>query len=188
MRLFTAIDLHPDVLLPLERLMSALRPEALVKWNPLDNLHITVKFIGSWPESRIDELDEALASLRPREPFEVEVRELGWFPNERSPRVLWAGVQGGDPLLELARETDEHLATMGIPKESRSFTPHLTLARIKNPVPLGRLRQRVEEARRISFGTFPVKQFTLLRSDPGSNASIYRQLRAYRFESALAAP
>ena len=47
------------------------------------------------------------SSLLPREPFEVEVKELGWFPNERSPRVLWAGVHGGDPLIQLARETDE---------------------------------------------------------------------------------
>jgi RNA 2',3'-cyclic 3'-phosphodiesterase len=187
MRLFTAIDLHPDVLLRLERLLSALRPEALIKWNPLDNLHITIKFIGSWPESRVPELNDALASLLPREPFEVEVKEMGWFPNERSPRVLWAGVRGGQPLLDLARETDDLLAKLGIAKESRSFTPHLTLARIKNPVPLDRLRQRVAEAKAVSFGSFSVTQFALFRSDPGSNASIYRPLRAYRFESALAA-
>ena len=60
MRLFTAIDPSADVLLRLERLMSALRPEALIKWSPLDNLHVTIKFIGQWPESRLEELDDAL--------------------------------------------------------------------------------------------------------------------------------
>lgn len=187
MRLFTAIDLPADVLLRLERLVSALRPEALIKWSPLDNLHITTKFIGQWPESRLQELDDALTSLVPREPFEAEVKELGWFPNERSPYVLWAGVQGGNSLLTLARETEERLAGLGIRKDDRGFAPHLTLARIKNPVPLARLRQRVQEARPASLGKFPVTQFALFRSDPGSNSSIYRKVRAYGFESTLTA-
>ena len=187
MRLFTAIDPSAEVLLRLERLMTAIRTEALIKWSPLDNLHITIKFIGQWPESRLPELDDALRSLLPRKPFHVEVKELGWFPNERSPRILWTGVQGGDPLLKLARETDECLAALGIPREDRSFAPHLTLGRIKNPAPLGRLRQKVQEVKLASLGSFPVAQFALFRSDPGSNSSIYRKLRVYGFESALAA-
>ena len=65
MRLFTALDLPPDVLLRLERLLAALRPEASIKWSPLDNLHITTKFIGEWPEKRVDELDAALAEAAP---------------------------------------------------------------------------------------------------------------------------
>ncbi len=187
MRLFTAIDLHPDVLLRLERLLSAWRPEALIKWTPLDNLHVTIKFIGQWSEGRLDELDAALTSLVPREPFQVEVKDLGWFPNERSPHVLWAGVQGGDPLRRLALETEERLAILGIAKEDREFRPHLTLARIKKPVPLGRLRQKMQEVKPTFFGKFPAAEFALYRSDPGSNASTYRKLRAYRFESAAAA-
>lgn len=187
MRLFTAIDPSAEVLLRLERLMSILRPEALIKWSPVDNLHVTIKFIGEWPESRLEELNEALTSLLPREPFEAEVKELGWFPNERSPRILWAGVHGGDALLDLARDTDECLAKLGIPEEDRPFSPHLTLARMKNPVPLGRLQQRIQEVQSTSIGKFPVAQFFLFRSDHGSNASIYRKVREYGFRSALAA-
>jgi 2'-5' RNA ligase len=187
MRLFTAIDLPPDVLQRLERLLSALRPEALIKWSPLDNLHVTTKFIGEWPEARVDELHEALLSLLPRDPFEVEVKGLGWFPTERSPRVLWAGVQGGEPLARLARDTDERLMALEIEREDRDFSPHLTLARIKNPVPLSRLRAKVKEMQPAAMGRFPVSQFALFRSDPGSNSSIYRKLREYKFEAALAA-
>ncbi len=187
MRLFTAIDLDQEVLLRLERLLSALRPEALIKWSPLDNLHITIKFIGNWPESRLDELSEALALLPRRTPFEVELKGLGWFPNERQPRILWAGVEGGDPLSKLARDTDEQLEPLGIQKEDRAFSPHLTLARIKSPVPLDMIRQKVQQARPTSFGKFRVAELALYRSDPGSNASIYRKLRGYKFESAAAA-
>jgi 2'-5' RNA ligase len=188
MRLFTAIDLPPETRLRLERLLSALRPEALIKWSPLDNLHITTKFIGEWPESRLEELHQALAGLTPREPFEIAVRELGWFPNERSPRVLWAGVHAGDSLQELAKETETRLKPLGIQAEERPLAPHLTLARIKGPVPLARLRQRVANLNPADFGSFPVRHFSLFRSDPGSNASIYRKLRDYQFEVALAAP
>src|ERR1700761_1570775 len=145
MRLFTAIELPQEILLRLERLLSVLRPEALIKWSPLDNLHVTTKFIGEWPEPRLEELNECLTTLPPRGPFEVELRTLGWFPNERSPRVLWAGVHAGDALQHLARDTEQAVARVGVAKENRPFSAHLTLARIKNPVPLARLRDKVEE-------------------------------------------
>ena len=187
MRLFTAIDLPADVLLRLERLLAALRSEALIKWSPLDNLHVTTKFIGEWPEKRLDELHAALAGVGPRETFSIELKDLGWFPNERSPRVLWAGVNGGRPLQELARATEERLTQLGIPRDERPFSPHLTLARIKNPVPLGRLKQRVRDMQPAALGTFQVSEFALYRSEPGSNASIYHKLREFRLASAMAA-
>jgi 2'-5' RNA ligase len=187
MRLFTAIDLPAEMLLRLERLLSALRPEALIKWSPLDNLHITTKFIGEWPEQRLEELHGALMGLIPREEFEIEVRDLGWFPNERSPRVLWAGVQAGTALKQLMAETEERLLALGVAKEDKTANPHLTLARIKNPAPLRNLRNKVEELQPAELGTFPARHFCLFRSDPGSNASIYRKLREYRFEAAMAA-
>jgi len=187
MRLFTAIDLPEETVLRLERLLSALRPEALIKWSPLDNLHITIKFIGEWPESRLDELHETLAGLGPRESVEIDFHDLGWFPNERSPRVLWAGVHAGEGLRNLAHDTDEALGKLGVSREIRDFSPHLTLARMKNPVPLRRLREKVAELQPAALGSFSARHFSLFRSDPGSNASIYRKLRDYRFESALAA-
>jgi RNA 2',3'-cyclic 3'-phosphodiesterase len=187
MRIFTAIDLPSDVLLRLERLLSALRPEAQINWSPLDNLHITTKFIGQWPGERLPELTNALSSLSPCRPFRVELKNLGWFPNGRSPRVLWAGVHGGEALANLARRTEEKLQELGIPKENREFSPHLTLARIKGPVSLSRLRQKVEEMESAELGEFLVSSFALFRSDPGSNSSIYRKLHEFHFQAAMVA-
>jgi RNA 2',3'-cyclic 3'-phosphodiesterase len=182
MRLFTAIDLPSEILLRLERLLSALRSEALINWSPLDNLHITTKFIGSWPDERLEELNAALASLPPRGPFEIELKNLGWFPNPRRPRTFWIGVHG-EALHQLARDTEELLVPLGIARETREFSPHLTLARIKTPVPLQRLMATVDEMQPAALGHFSPASFALYRSDPGSNASIYRKLREYRFES-----
>jgi RNA 2',3'-cyclic 3'-phosphodiesterase len=186
MRLFTAIDLPDEIVLRLERLTCALRSEALINWTPLDNLHITTKFIGSWPDSRLEELHAALSSLAPRQPFDIELKNLGWFPNARAPRTFWIGVHG-EALQRLARDTEERLEPLGIPKESREFSPHLTLARVKTPVPLRKLHAKVDEMQPASLGHFRASRFALYRSDPGSNASIYRKLRAYHFESAAAA-
>src|SRR5450432_3060778 len=131
MRLFTGIDLREDVRERLERLLMHLRPCAHLKWSPVYNLHITLKFIGDWPEEKLPQLEAALRSIPPRPAFPVAVRGLGWFPNPRSPRVFWAAVEGGDELQKLAHETDEALSPLGIPKETRAFTAHLSLARIK---------------------------------------------------------
>jgi 2'-5' RNA ligase len=187
MRLFTAIHLPSEILLRLERLISALRPEALVKWSPLDNLHVTTKFIGEWPEARVSELHQALGKVRRRQPFEVELKGMGWFPNERSPRVLWLGVEGGKDLAGLAADTEDALAALGVPKEQRPFSPHLTLARIKNPVPLNNLRKKVEQMQPAVMGSLIVSNFCLFRSRPGTNASIYEKLIDYEFETAMAA-
>lgn len=186
MRLFTAIDLPDEILLRLERLLAALRQEALVSWTPLDNLHITTKFIGSWPDSRFEELNAALTPLSSRDPFDIELKNLGWFPNARSPRTFWIGVHS-EALQQLARDTEDCLERLGIPRETREFSPHLTLARVKTPVPLRRLMETAQEMQPAALGHFSASSFALYRSDPGSNASVYRKLREYRFESALAA-
>ena len=186
MRLFTAIDLPDEIVLRLERLISALRPEALIHWSPLDNLHITTKFIGPWDDARLAELDAALSSLAPRPPIQIELKNLGWFPNARAPRTFWIGVHD-QALHQLARDTEQILEPLGIARESREFSPHLTLARIKTPVPLRRLHAKVDEMQPASLGHFAASQFALYRSDPGSNASIYRKLREYRFKTVAAA-
>ncbi len=87
----------------------------------------------------------------------------------------------------LAEATDECLLPLGIAKEDRAFSPHLTLARMKSPVPLDKLRKKVQDMQSTELGAFPVTRFVLYRSDPGSNFSIYRKLQVYPFESAAAA-
>jgi RNA 2',3'-cyclic 3'-phosphodiesterase len=83
--------------------------------------------------------------------------------------------------------TEQCLSRLGIPAEDRPFSPHLTLARIKNPVPLNQLRARVQELQPAAMGSFEVKEFHLFRSDPGSHASIYRKLRGFQFQQAMVA-
>lgn len=182
MRLFTAIDLPPEILARLDRLLSVLRPTASINWRPLHNLHITTKFIGEWPETRLEDLQRALVATAVREPFELELRNLGWFPRQRVPHVLWLGVEGGAKLAELASDTEDQLLPLGIAKENRTFSPHLTLARIKKPVPLASLRAKVQELQPAELGRSRISHFSLFSSEAGAKTSIYRKLREYPLE------
>lgn len=187
MRLFTAIELPDEMRLRLSRLLAVLRGEALVKWSPLDNLHVTIKFIGSWPEDRRGELEAALGEVDLPAPFPIELRGLEWFPNPRFPRVLVLGVNGGEPLTALAGRIEAQIAPLGVPREEREYSPHLTLARIKTPTPLSGLQAKCAEMQPAAVGTFVAHAFHLYRSDPGPTSSHYRRLREFRFENALAA-
>ena len=184
MRLFTGIDLPEEVCEKLERLLTVLRPCAHLKWSPLYNLHITLRFIGEWPEAKLPELEAALHAVTPREAIQTDVKGLGWFPNSHHPRVFWAGVQGGDALTMLAKDIDAALAPIGLAAEDRVFNPHLTLARIKEPAPLNTLRSAIAKLDSVEFGKFSVGRFYLYRSQPGSAGSIYTKLSEYSLQPA----
>jgi RNA 2',3'-cyclic 3'-phosphodiesterase len=179
MRLFTAIDLPGEVVASLERLLETLKPSARIKWSPTSNLHITTKFIGEWPEDRFEELKDALAAIRGTGPIEIAVERLGFFPNPHSPRVFWAGVKAGPELAALARATDEALRPLGIEPEKREYSPHLTLARIKEPVPMQPLRERIAALASLDFGKFTAREFCLYQSRVGRAGSVYTKLSEF---------
>ena len=182
MRLFTGIELPEQMREKLERLLTHLRPTAHLKWSPVYNLHLTVKFIGEWPEEKLPQLEDALRSLPTRDPIPAEVKGLGWYPNPGRPRVFWVGVNAGDALTGLVRDTDKALASLGIAAEDRPFSAHLTLARVKDAVPLQALRNAISQLESVEFGSFTAGGFDLFRSQPGSAGSIYTKLEHFPFQ------
>lgn len=179
MRLFVGIGLPDSVLDALSALLQRLRPAAPIKWSPVENLHITLKFIGEWPENRLQEMIAALRAVEPpAEKLEIEIRGLGWFPNPHHPRNFWAGVHSAE-LPALAKETDRRAASLGVPAEQRPYSPHLTLARIKDPVPLAPLRQAVANLDSVEFGRFTPPEFSLYHSKTGSSGSVYTKLAEF---------
>ncbi len=181
MRLFAALDLPPDVIRALEELVDQLRPAARIKWSPIANLHITTRFIGEWPEPRLPELQSALAAIPTRPPIPVHVHKLGFFPNPHSPRIFWAGVDSPAGLAELASDTDRALDALGLKPEGWPFSPHLTLARIKEPVPLQTLRETIAALPSADFGSFVAASFFLYLSRPGPAGSVYTKLAEFPF-------
>jgi RNA 2',3'-cyclic 3'-phosphodiesterase len=178
MRLFTALDLPREVAGNLEQLLERLRPAARIHWSPPSNLHITTKFIGEWPEARLEELKRALAGLPARPSIAVRIRRLGFFPNPHAPRVFWCGIEA--PGLEaLAADTDSATSALGIPREQRAFSPHLTLARIKERLDPQPLREAVAALPSLEFGEFQAGVFFLYLSQLRSSGSVYTKLAEF---------
>jgi len=179
MRLFTGIDLPAEVVRSLETLLDHLRPAARIKWSTPANLHITIRFIGEFAEERLPELRAALAGLPAHPAISIAVRKLGFFPNPHSPRVFWAGVEASPDLAALAAETDRALDRLGLPPEGRPFSPHLTLARIREPAPMQKLRESIAALPALDFGSFAADRFYLYQSRQTPAGSVYTKLAEF---------
>jgi RNA 2',3'-cyclic 3'-phosphodiesterase len=179
-RLFTAIDLPPEVIRDLEKLLEKLRPTARINWSPPANMHVTTKFIGWWPDERLEELKSTLAGIGPRPLIAVSIAQLGFFPNAKSPRVFWCGVDA--PGLEaLAAATEDAMASLGIARENRPFSPHLTLARIKERLDLKPLNEAIARLGSLDFGRFTIDRFYLYESKLHPAGSVYTKVQEFPF-------
>jgi RNA 2',3'-cyclic 3'-phosphodiesterase len=177
MRLFTALDLSGEVLGNLEATLARLRPTAPIRWSRPENLHITTKFIGEWPEARLDELKTSLAAVPARDPIPVHLRDLGAFVNPKKPRIFWCGIDA--PGLDaLAADTEAATAALGIRSEERAYSPHLTLARIDDGFDMTALRNAVTGGS-LDFGRFEAASFFLYRSELKPGGSVYTKLAEF---------
>jgi 2'-5' RNA ligase len=181
MRLFTGIDLPEHVRERLERLLALLRPTAHLKWSPLDNLHITTKFIGAWPDDKLELLKSSLGAVPKRPPVAIDLEGLGWFPNPHRPRVFWVGVHGGEPLSALAAAIDRALEPIGIAPETKPYAPHITLARVSAPAPLTAIQHAVANLESAHFGSFEADGFYLYLSHTSATGSVYTKLSEFAF-------
>lgn len=141
MRLFIAINLPEEWKNALAELQSSIEWLGRgVRWVQPRGMHLTLKFLGEVPEERLAEITAGLQrACEGIASFEMRMKGTGCFPTSRRPRVYWAGLNGGKPLLELQARVENEIEPLGFPREKRDFTPHLTIARIKEPAGKERL-------------------------------------------------
>ncbi len=186
MRLFVALDIPPGVRQALGDLMDRLRGECRsARWVQPDSMHLTIKFIGhaidrpDGPEFHA--LHAALGTIHLSAPANALFCGVGFFPNTRHPRVLWCGMKASSNLAELAARIDDATEPFGIPRESRDFVPHLTLARLPVPGDLGRLIRAAEALASEEFGSARWTEFHLYESVLKRPGAEYRKLESYSF-------
>jgi 2'-5' RNA ligase len=179
MRLFTGIALAPTVTEKLSATLEALRPNARIKWAPIENLHITCKFIGNWPDEHLPDITAALDTVSSVGPVSIAISRFGFFPNPHHPHFLFAGVQAAPALAALVTTIDQALLPLGLAPETRPYRPHVTLARVKADDDIRGLRERIAAMTDFDFGSFDAREFHLYESRPGARGSVYTNLATY---------
>jgi|SRR5882757_1928378 len=181
-RLFIAIEIPPAIRAAYACLLKDFRAVApQVKWVRLENLHVTLKFLGETESAKLSPLQNVLSAVRSPEPVNLEFHALGFFPNEKRPRVLWAGMETSANLKTLAADIDHAVHRLGFPLEERPFTPHLTLARFQPPGITPKLLHAIEEKIAQSFGSLQTAQFHLIESQLKPAGAEYTTVQSFRF-------
>lgn len=181
-RLFVAIELREEVREAIRELIARLKPLARdARWVHPEGMHITLKFIGHVAEDQLDPIRVALAQVSSPGPVELRFRGVGFFPNDRRPRVIWCGVEASPNLAQLAKDIESALEPLGIVPESRDFVPHLTLARFKTPAKMPELARAAAEMQNLELGTAAETKFHLFESILRSSGAEYRRLASYPF-------
>ena len=187
MRLFVALEIPTAVrenLAALLKSLLALSPDP--RWVRAENLHVTLKFIGEWPPEKLDGLRNALAAVRVDKPVTIDFRGLRFFPNEKRPRVFWAGIEASPNLITLASEIDHTAEKLSIPREQRPFSPHLTLARFEPPGLPEKLRATIQENAGREFGSLHTNEFHLIESKLKPSGAEYTTVQTFPFAAAEA--
>jgi len=184
-RSFIAIELPNELKVGLSQLEAQLKSgkQSGVKWVNPYSIHLTLKFLGSIAVDRISQITKAMnEAVQGISPFHLEVKELGVFPNLRRVQVVWVGISGEvDRLGQLQQRIESNLARLGFAPESRPFTPHLTLARLRNQASLDerqRLGELIAGTRFEVAYTIKVDTISLIRSQLTREGAIYSRISA----------
>jgi 2'-5' RNA ligase len=167
LRCFIAIEIPGVVKKEIAEVADILKKyDADIKWVTVDNLHVTLKFLGSTPEKSVPEIRESLLkAVSSFQPFYIKISGTGLFPNRKFPRVIWVGVGNGETLPKLAADIDVSMSLLGYKKEEREFKPHLTLGRVRSQKGTVSVVNELDNFKDKEFGSFTVGRIKLMRSE-----------------------
>ena len=166
-RCFIALDISEPIRQDFSDIIERLRKHrADVKWVPVDNIHLTLKFLGNTPENVLPKMRECLFNVvLSYNPFYIRIYTTGVFPNRRYPKVIWIGVEDSEILQKLHTDIENSMESLGFKKEQRNFKPHLTLGRVRSPKGTLNLVNELDSYREKDFGNIHVKTIKLMKSE-----------------------
>jgi len=172
MRAFIAIDIPVSVKEKIEGIETTLKKCDLnAKWVNPQNIHLTLKFLGNIEEKQLDEIKKAVSETASSfSPLETNLKEFGFFPNEKRPRVFFISTDKEEILKKIAYELEERLEKIGFTKENR-FKAHITLSRFKDTKNIDCLKKEVKNIK--LQGNLAVKEITLYKSTLTSRGPVY---------------
>jgi len=183
MRVFLAVDLDAKVKSGIASMIERLKgSNGALKWVKPENIHVTLYFFGEVTEKDCISLQQLLKkALKAIHPFTISVKGVAGFPSLLRPRVLWVGIDNPTKELETIYSlVSRHLqeSTIGISRDTKGYTPHVTVARIKGPFNRYILR-KLEDYREHTFGCFQVNNVVLYQSILQRQGPLYEPLKIY---------
>lgn len=183
LRAFIAIELPQHLQDAIEKQTARLRQTLgsdIIRWVPIQNMHLTLKFLGDISTSHVDFLKQLLAREANSHPqFDLQLSGLGSFPNSRRPRVLWAGLHTPADLISLQKSIEAGTTRLGYEQEEHDFSPHLTLGRVRQNIDqtdMQKVRTTMDTIQLGNIGTARVDSIHLFKSDRQPSGSIYTKL------------
>lgn len=182
MRTFIAIELNEQTKQKIKELEDKIKDLIIgqIKMVEPENLHLTLKFLGEIKEEKINSFAEEINKIVANfSPFELEIGNIGFFPSVKMPRVLWLGVtEKSGQLFQLKQDLEKNLKKLGSLEEKREFSPHLTLARIKNKISLS---QQFENLKEYKIGKERVEGLSFIQSKLTRQGPVYTLLKKFNF-------
>ncbi len=170
-RLFVAIDI-PDAL---KTSLSDLCSFGIsgVKWVEKDRFHLSLRFIGEVEDNLFRDIAASISKIK-SPPFSLRLKGVGTFPQKNNPKVIWAGVTTDEALFQLQKKVENQLNHMGIERDKRKFSPHITLGRVKGKK-TGQIANFLQYHSLFSTPSFEVNDFHLFSSQLTPKGPIYRK-------------
>lgn len=184
LRTFVAVELNNAVRTKARELIASLQGTAAdVKWVEPQNLHLTLKFLGEVLQRDVLDVCRAVARGATKvEPFDLEIRGVGAFPNVARPRTVWIGAgEGADQMIRLHDHVEAALAELGYREEHRRFQTHLTIGRARGGgLGLAELADALRQQADVPIGRVNVQKATVFSSQLTSDGPIYEVLGTAR--------
>ncbi len=194
LRAFIAIELSKDIQDAIQKQTAPWRQslgDDLIRWIPISNIHLTLKFLGDIAGTHVDFLKQMLAHEADKySEFDMQLGGLAAFPTSKQPRVLSIRLHAPAALASIQRNIESGTTRLGYEKEERPFSPHLTIARIKqnlSPNDLHKIRLGLESQQLGNIATGRVDSVHLFKSDLKPTGSVYTKLFSAKLKTAPAA-
>jgi RNA 2',3'-cyclic 3'-phosphodiesterase len=184
-RTFIAVDISDEARQKAASYINGLRrvfQQLRVGWERPEKLHLTLKFLGDVNESRLEEVQQTVGEIaRAHDAFRMTLSHTGRFPPKGDPKILWIGAHDEGRLGMIASQIDKELTPLGFEPEKRKFSPHLTIARLREPRLSARLAALHVENDFEPVG-FEVREIVIYESELLPKGSIYTQVAAFPLE------
>ncbi len=179
-RLFIAIDLPDPIKTATANICFGVQG---AKWVPVDQLHLTLRFVGEADNETYVSIRHALSEVQ-MSAFTIDISGVGFFPPRGKPRVLWLGIVQNESLTELKNKIEEAVVNAGIAPEERKFHPHITLARLKERTTAKDIIPFLSSNNLFSFKEVPVDSFYLYSSILKPQGAIHSREATYELTNA----